>query len=286
MLKTNKENCVKMAVCGKIHNPILKAPFKATESGGAFCLPGVGGICYNVKVGDCVFSFEGDHIEPCVSLQNPDEKENDALNFLSCVGNAALVLEGDAKGKEGVVTGKHGATEHVIIHFDEQTLQKLAPEQKIMIKSWGQGLKLLHFPQVIIKNCDPLLFEKLGVVFKEEKLFVPVKAVLPYYLMGSGTGLKTSYSGDCDIMTADRKKLKELNLLDLRLGDLVYIKDCDHTFGRGYLTGAATVGVVVHGDSYTGGHGPGVTTILSCKTPLIEPIIEDGANIGNYLNLQ
>ncbi len=285
MLETNKENCVMMAVGGKVHNPVLKMPYKVDESGKAFCLPGTGGICYNVKIGDSVFKFAGDHIEPCVSVQNADEKENDALNFLACIGNTAVIVSGDAKGQRGAVTGKHGVTEHVIVHFDESALQTLAPNDEITVKSWGQGLKLLNYPQIAVKNCDPLLFEKLGITERNGKLIVPVKAAVPSYLMGSGIGIKTSFSGDYDIMTADKDRLEELCLLDLRLGDVVYLKDCDSTFGRGYREGAATVGVVVHCDSFTAGHGPGVTTIMSCKTPLLEYFIDGAANIGNYLNL-
>jgi hypothetical protein len=67
-------------------------------------LPGVGGITYNVRVGDLACGWEADHVEPGVSVEN---KENDprygqganvAFNVLSCVGNAAIVASGDAGG--------------------------------------------------------------------------------------------------------------------------------------------------------------------------------------------
>ncbi|KPV65041.1 MAG: hypothetical protein AOA65_0544 [Candidatus Bathyarchaeota archaeon BA1] len=74
-------------------------------------LPGVGGITYNVRVGDLASGWEADHVEPGVSLENKEKDErfpqgaNIALNVLSCVGNKAVVATGDAKGDKGVITG-------------------------------------------------------------------------------------------------------------------------------------------------------------------------------------
>jgi len=36
--------------------------------------------------------------------------ESRGLNVLSCIGNEALIVEGDAKGERGVVVGKHGVS--------------------------------------------------------------------------------------------------------------------------------------------------------------------------------
>jgi len=40
-----------------------------------------------------------------------------------------------------------------------------------------------------------------------------------------------------------------------------------------------TIGIVVHSDCLLAGHGPGVTTLMTCATPLIEPVIDAKANI-------
>jgi hypothetical protein len=72
-----------------------------------------------------------------------ENKENDsrygqganaAFNVLSCVGNEAIVANGDAKGAKGVVTGKHGGIEHVLVDFQPETLEKLMLGDKILVK--------------------------------------------------------------------------------------------------------------------------------------------------------
>jgi hypothetical protein len=58
-----------------------------------------------------------DHVEPGVSLENRvkdsrmPQAQSRALNVLSCIGNEAIVVKGDAKGETGVVVGKHGGIE-------------------------------------------------------------------------------------------------------------------------------------------------------------------------------
>lgn len=284
MLKTNKEKCVMQSAIGSIHSPTPSPRMSVTVEGKPMALPGVGGICYNVKIGDSVYGLAGDHIEPGVSVKNSDRDENVALNFLSCIGNEAKVLSGDAKGAIGYVTGMHGGIEHCLMWFDEETIEKLAIGDKIQVKAYGQGLELEGFEDISIKNCAPDLFEKLGIVVEGGKLKIPVAAVVPAYLMGSGTGSQAQ-TGDYDIMTADKKVLDKFDLNDLRFGDIVFLQDCDTVYGRGYLKGSCTVGVIVHSDCKIGGHGPGVTTLLTCKLPKIIPVIDKTANIGKYLGI-
>ncbi|WP_332841435.1 hypothetical protein [Paraclostridium bifermentans] len=96
-------------------------------------------------------------------------------------------------------------------------------------------------------------------------------------------GSSSAYTGDYDIMTADFDEIKRLGLDKLKFGDLVLLEDCDNTYGRGYLKGAVSIGVIVHSDCVTLGHGPGVTTIMVSKTPIIEGIIDENANISKYI---
>ncbi|OXX83691.1 hypothetical protein AVM15_09285 [Paraclostridium benzoelyticum] len=152
-----------------------------------------------------------------------------------------------------------------------------------MVKAYGQGLKLEDFDDIHIMSIDPNLFEKLGITEKDGKIQVPVVAKVPPYLMGSGIGSSSAYTGDYDIMTADFDEIKRLGLDKLKFGDLVLLEDCDNTYGRGYLKGAVSIGVIVHSDCVTLGHGPGVTTIMVSKTPIIEAIIDENANISNYI---
>jgi hypothetical protein len=51
------------------------------------------------------------------------------------------------------------------------------------------------------------------------------------------------------------------------------------------IQGAATIGVVVHSGCRRAGHGPGVTTIMTCGTSLVEPIIDPSANMADLLGI-
>jgi len=283
MLKTNKEKVIKWSVQGKIHHP-LGGNYRITHEGKPMILPATGGISYNVAVGDSAFSWEGDHVEPGVSIRNENSSENAALMTFACIGNEAKVVSGDAKGKKGYVTGMHGGIDHVLIHFEKDILEDLSIDDKIMIKAYGQGLKLVENENIHIMNIDPDLFEKLNIQENEGKLQVNVVGKVPAYLMGSGIGSKSAATdGDYDIMTADMEEIKMLGLDKLKFGDIVLLQDCDNTYGIGYLKGSVSIGVVVHSDCVKSGHGPGVTVIMSSKESVIEGIIDENANIVNYI---
>jgi len=65
----------------------------------------------------------------------------------------------------------------------------------------------------------------------------------------------------------------------LRLGDLVAIKDADHSYGRIYKQGAMSIGIVVHTNCVSSGHGPGVTTLFTSSHGKIVPRIDNKANV-------
>ena len=284
MLNTNIDKTVKLSVQGKIHHPSYTAsPYRIKHDGEPLVLPATGGITYNVKIGDPALGWAGDHIEPGVSIRNEDTQERHALMTMSCVGNTAKVISGDAKGALGYVTGLHGGVDHVIIHFEEKDKEVMSIDDKIIIKSWGQGLQLTDYPEIKIMNIDPELF--INIPISEEKgiLKIPVVAEVPAYLMGSGIGDASAYNGDYDIMTSDNEEIKRHGIENLKFGDLVLLKDCDNSFGRGYLKGSVSIGVVAHSDCIKLGHGPGIVTILTCKESKIEGILSEAANIKYYI---
>ncbi|HOO73969.1 MAG: DUF4438 domain-containing protein [Thermotogae bacterium] len=283
-MKTNKEKLVMQSVQGKIHHP-SGGFYRISSDGDPRILPATGGITYNVKVGDCAFGFEWDHVEPGVSIRNEDRQESDALMTLSCIGNEARVVSGDAKNEKGYVTGMHGGIEHVLINFEDSVLEKLAVNDQILIKSWGQGLKIPGYDDIKIMSIDPNVLESVDIKEENGKLCFPVVAKVPAYLMGSGIGSASAYTGDYDIMTSDKEEIKRLGLDKLKFGDFVLLEDCDNSFGRTYLKGAVTIGVVVHSDCIKAGHGPGVTTIMTCKKSLISGIIDDSSNLKKYMKI-
>lgn len=293
MLKTNKDKLVKMSVIGEVVSPTVGASiYRVSADGEPMILPGVGGITYNVRVGDLAMGWMADHVEPGVSLENrvSDSRmphaQSRALNVLSCIGNEATVVKGDAKGEKGVVVGKHGGIEHVMTDFQPEVMEKLVIEDKVMVKAYGVGLKLLDIPKVKTYNLSPKFLKAIDPKIASGKLEVPVTHVVPAAIMGSGLGRNHVSSGDYDITLFCEETVKEYGLEDLRLGDLVAIADADHSYGRIYRKGAMSVSIVTHSDCVTAGHGPGTTTLFTSKTGAIKPVIDAEANIAKILGLR
>jgi hypothetical protein len=211
---------------------------------------------------------------------------NTAFNVLSCIGNQGTVASGEAKGAKGVVTGKHGGIEHVLVDFPFEVLERLMLGDRILVKAYGTGLKLLDFPTIKVLNIDPFLLEEWNPQSKGEKLEVPVTHIVPAAIMGSGLGANQVNSGDYDIQLFDSTIVAQYGLESLRLGDLVAIIDADHSFGRIYRQGAVSVGVVVHSNCITAGHGPGVTTLMTSSDGKIIPKISQSANIASLLKIR
>ncbi len=293
MIKTNRDKIVKISVIGEVVSPVVSdAVYKITADGEPVVLPGVGGITYNIRVGDVATGWMADHVEPGVSIENrvSDRRypngQSRALNVLSCIGNEATVVGGDAKGDRGVVVGKHGGIEHVMVDFQPETMEKLVIEDKVMIKAYGVGLKLLDLPEVKLFNMSPDLLEAIDPAIQDGKLEVPVTHTIPAAIMGSGLGRSHVASGDYDITMFCEATCEEYGLGDIRFGDLVAIMDADHSYGRIYRRGAVSVGIVTHSDCVIAGHGPGVATLFTSKTGAIKPVIDPGANIAKLMKLR
>lgn len=289
MIRTNQSQLVCQSVIGEITSPLGGVnPYRISPDGGADIYPGVGGITYNLRIGDLAVEKFGDHVEPAVSISNFTQVQgqpgpNRALNQFSCVGNVARVVSGDAKGKTGRVTGKHGGIEHVLVDFAPEILEQLVIGDKIQIKAQGCGLSLPDFPGIRVMNLDPGLLaaiplKKMG----GGRMEVPVTHEVPARIMGSGIGASHSLSGDYDIQLFDGAIVEEYGLDDLRLGDFVAIRDADATFGRIYKTGSVVIGIVVHASCVLAGHGPGVMVAMSSREGLLVPKISAKANLTSY----
>jgi len=290
-MKTNADRLVMISVCGQVSAPLMPAsPYRVGSSGKPLMVPGSGGITYNLKVGQPATGWVADHVEPGVSIKHVEQKDggataNTALNVLSCIGNTAIVTSGDAKGAKGVVTGKHGGIEHVLVDFDQRTLEKMTIGDNVLVRAYGTGLQIEGFEDIKIMNLSPDLLAKMGVRDIKGKLEVGVTHIIPAAMMGSGIGSSHAHSGDYDIQLLDPVSVEKYGLGNIRLGDIVAIKDADNTYGRMYRKGAITIGVVVHADCVTSGHGPGVTTIMSHGSGRIVPRIDPDANIAKILKI-
>ena len=289
MIATNEQRLITMSVAGSIISPsypgIPAIPHQIDRSGKPRLLPSLGGIVYNVKIGDSVYGWAGDMIEPGVAIKADDPAANTALNVFACVGNEAVVMSGAAKGAKGVVTGKSGRfADHVIVHFEEGVLQEFAFGDKILVRARGVGLQINDFAGVHLKSMSPEVLHHLRIEEDGGKLRVPTVATVPAELMGAGAGL-TSDGGAICIQTGDQAALERNGLGNLRLGDIVAISDYDSAFNHGYRKGGVSVGVVSSTDSIRAGYGPGVTLLMTAPAGELEPFTVESVNLAGFVGV-
>jgi hypothetical protein len=282
-LTTNADQLVKIAVSGQVSQPGLRYPgYIPDASGTARILPGMAGVTYNARVGDPAFGYAGDHVEPGVSIANPDQEADFALHYLTCIGNPAVVTSGLATGTAGIVTGEHA---RLLVDFPPDINDLLCVGDTIQIIAHGRGLAFTDYPHIELKKCSPSLLNSLPIEAVDRKTIrVPVTMALPPRIMGSGAELNSEFV-DQDLMSGDRALMAELGIDQMRLGDLVVIPNADHRYGRGYRHGAVSIALCIHGDSIMTGHGPGILTLMTCPEPHIEWVLDPQANIAHYLNL-
>ena len=162
-IETKEKLLVNVSVVGSVSQPNFQSlpaePYRLDSNGSPFLLPSWGSIVHNVSIGDSAFGWEADCIHPGVSIKYPNEAGNRGLNILSCVGNDATIMSGEAKNAKGIVTGKSGRfSEQVIVHFSKKIREKISINDKILIKSFGVGLKINNFKDVFCKSLSPQLF--------------------------------------------------------------------------------------------------------------------------------
>jgi len=287
-LRTNHRDLVMVTVMGQIAHPVAAAnPYRIGHDGQARILPGTGGIVINQRIGDRCIGLMGDNIEPGVALHNNQREiigsrrgPNLAMLTYACVGNRARVISGPCTGQVGLVTGKHGGVDHVLVDFPRPVLLRLQIGDRIQIYSCGLGLRLLDHPDISLSNCSPSLLRRLGLAQRGGRLVIPVTHQIPAAAMGSGLGKNNPWRGDTDIQLSDAALRRHYRLGSLRFGDLVAIGDGDGRFGPSRRTGRVSIGVVVHGDSTVSGHGPGVTMLLTGPAAKLQPVRDSRANLA------
>ena len=282
-LKTNEKKLIKMSIGGYVTQPSFKNPgYIPDNDGNSVILPGMYGVVNNVKVGDKAFGWNGDHIEPGVSIDSENINEHFALHYLVCTGNKAIVRSGEAKGKTGIVTGEHARN---LIHFEQNILEKICVGDQIDIITHGRGLRLLDFPEIEIKKIDPNLLKSMNFKVVNKKLIVDVAIELPIKIMGSGAELNSEYV-DQDLMSGDRSLMKKLKIDQMKLGDLIVINHADHRWGRSYKKDHVSIALCIHGDSVMTGHGPGIMTIMTGTKKNLSWRINKKANLKNILKIK
>jgi hypothetical protein len=75
---------------------------------------------------------------------------------------------------------------------------------KILIKAFGVGLKLLDYPDIKVMNMAPRFLHALSSTPRDGKLEIPVTPKIPAAIMGSDLGADQTYSGNYDISSSTR----------------------------------------------------------------------------------
>jgi hypothetical protein len=284
-LSTNKDKLLTVAVQGKIAPAAPARSYAVTWNGKPKMSIGIGGINYNLKIGQKVFDWaSADRATVGVATTGISANRYGGawLNFTS-IGNEVRVLNGDAKGKRGLIVGKFRG--YILVHFEDHILHNLSIGDKLQVKARGVGLQIHGHKDVFAHGICPDILEKMVFESKKGKLIVPVVKEIPAEIVGQGAG-GGSLSGNWHIQTCYPPDIKKYGLDQLRFGDLVLLKDVQTDYGKGYFKGGATLGVVCSGPSDMSGLGIGVTPILSSRTDKIFARIDPSANIGKYLGIK
>jgi len=301
MVKTNKDSLVVTQVTARVSHPSLTVhgglmgSYVATWDGRLKLGIGPGGIKYNVRVGSPCFGWpDTEYLEPGVALKEEEGKpaapgyQNPGavattVQAVTCIGNKVTVTSGDAKGAVGVVTGKGRGSIHS--HFADADLENLSIGDRVKIRADGVGLRVEGFEGDVF-NVSPGFLEALSPEVEGGVLTLPVAKEIPAHAMGYGVGGSEAQRGYICVQSTPPALVEEIGLGDLRIGDLVALRDTLISYGKGYHRGAVTVGVVVFGASDVAGQGPGVMAIAASRTGMIEPRLERGANVARYLELE
>lgn len=279
---TNVDRLVAQRLAGEVWPALAdRHVYRVDPDGGAFFLPGMGGVTLGVHCGDSATDQAGDHVEPGLSVRHRDAGANYALQYLSCVANEVTVVSGDGAGATGFVIGQHA---YVLVDMPEPEMAKVTSGDAVVVDAWGQGLALLDHPEIVVKNCSPRLLASLGGgTTPSGRLRVHVASEVPAEAIGAGAGMASEYA-NTDLMGAyaGRGADLSLGLEGLRVGDLVALEDQDHRFGRGYRPGYLTIGVISTGSGLLFGHGPGPSSIMSGPRECFEIVVDERANLAHF----
>ncbi|HEY7259386.1 MAG TPA: DUF4438 domain-containing protein [Gaiellales bacterium] len=287
--QANLHELVVTAVTGEVTTPVMaENPYEIGADGTPFVPVGAGGICYNVKVGMAALGWAADQVEPGLSIANPDPSSNDALAVFACVGNSVTVRSGAAAGATGTVIGKHEsfrAYKHVLVHVSDDVLNEVAPGDQLLVRACGRGMAVQGAPGVACHSLGPELWRAWGPDGEDGRVSVAVTRILPPEVVGMGSG-RVAAATSFAVQTKDADVVREHGLADLRLGDLVAVRDWDATHYTGYRDGGLTVGVVASGDSPIAGNGPAVTVLLSAADASLHARVDPDANLAAILGLR
>lgn len=248
---------VAVNLLGIVEHPRLTpfAPYRVDRDGRPYVPVGDGGVVLGIALGDSVFGTDTDHAAPGVTLTHPDTAARHALTAYSCVGNDVVVRTGPAAGASGAVLGKRGEAGQVIVWFTDDVLGLIRPGDQMSVRGYGQGHELAQrHLGVQVLNLDPRLIGALPLTMTGDGVHAEVAATLPSAVCGNGIG-RPAQLWDVDLAVEPGD--------ELRLGDLVAIRDLDARLNMGLRAGWMSVGIICHGSSPMPGHGPGLVPVIT-----------------------
>lgn len=278
-VRTNKDRLLTIALRGTVAPSFVTNFYQTTWDGKAKFALGIGGINYELKLGEKVFGWAGvDRATMGVATIG----DQTSWNTFASVGNEVTVLGGDARGEKGVVIGKFA--DYVLVHFEDGTLEKLTIGAALQVKASGIGLEFEGYEDVFIRGISAETVERIGIVENDGRLEFPVVKEIPADLISHGHGKNVHY-GNWNIQTSYPPDIETYGLDELRFGDLVYLKDVQADYGRGYYKGGAVIGIICSSPSDLSGMGIGVTPIISSRFDRLAFRIDPTANIAKYLGI-
>lgn len=279
-IKTNKDKLLTIAVEGRVAPTRVANSYTTTWDGKAKLAIGVGGINYELKLGEKIFGWaSGDRATMGVATTG----EGGAWTNYTSIGNKVKIMGGEARGEKGVIIGKF--ENYVLVHFPDKVLDKLTIGTSLQVKASGIGLEIEGYKDVFAHGISPETLEKLEIKEINGKLEVPVVKEIPALIIGQGAG-RGSLSGNWHIQTCFPPDIEKYGLDELQFGDIVILKDIQTDYGMGYYKGATTIGVICSGPSDISGLGIGVTPILSTRFGKITARIDPTANIAKALGIK
>ncbi len=279
-VRTNKDALLTVAVRGTVAPSFVTNFYQTTWDGKPKFALGIGGINYELKVGERVFGWDGtDRATMGVATTGVET----SWNTFTSVGNEVTILNGDAKGDKGLVIGKFA--DYVLVHFEDETLEQLTIGTQLQAKASGIGLQIDGYEDVFIRGISAETLERIEIRERNGRLEFPVVKEIPADLISHGHGKNVHY-GNWNIQTSYPPDIDTYDLDDLRFGDLVYLKDVQADYGKGYYRGGGVIGIICSTPSDLSGMGIGVTPIISSRLGKLTFRIDPTANIGKYLGIE
>ncbi len=199
-ISTNKDKLLTLAVQGRVAPAQPSTGYSPSWDGKLEMRIGIGGINYDLKIGDKVFGpAAADRATVGVATEavGVGDFAGAYLNF-TAIGNEVRILNGEGKGEKGVIVAKFN--NNVLMHFDDQTLEKLAIGDKIQVKARGTGLAIDGFDDVLAINVTPEILEQSVSRTADGKLEVSVVKEIHAEIVGQGAG-RSSLSSVYHIQT-------------------------------------------------------------------------------------